>query len=58
MTARGTVLENTGELVHRLSSLCCSKKMPERVLCVCVQKWARVVKRLQGKPQTIWLPIN
>ena len=36
MTARGTVLENTGELVHRLSSLRCSKKMPERVLCVCV----------------------
>ena len=36
MTARGTVLENTGELVHRLSSLHCSKKMPERVLCVCM----------------------
>ena len=31
MTARRTVLEDTGELVHCLRSLCCGKKMPKGV---------------------------
>ena len=39
MAARGTVLEDTRELVHCLGSLCCGKKMPEGVcVCVCVSE--------------------